>query len=51
MQEPEVQSQMQKELDTVIGSDRLITMDDRPKLNYTAAVVNVSNYISLDKTE
>uniref|UniRef100_A0A914EAK5 Cytochrome P450 n=1 Tax=Acrobeloides nanus TaxID=290746 RepID=A0A914EAK5_9BILA len=42
MQEPEVQSQMQKELDTVIGSDRLITMDDRPKLNYIAAVVNVN---------
>uniref|UniRef100_A0A914E3T3 Cytochrome P450 n=1 Tax=Acrobeloides nanus TaxID=290746 RepID=A0A914E3T3_9BILA len=52
MQEPEVQSRLQKELDTVIGSDRLITMDDRPKLNYTAAVVNeiqrIANLLALN---
>jgi cytochrome P450 len=41
MLEQNVQEKLQKELDNVIGNDRLITVDDRPKLPYTAAVVNV----------
>ena len=44
MQEPELQAKLHQELDSVIGSDRIITMDDRPRLNYTNAVVNVVLY-------
>ena len=36
---PEIQEQLHKELDTVIGSDRLITVDDKHDLNYLNAVV------------
>uniref|UniRef100_A0A914CLJ0 Cytochrome P450 n=1 Tax=Acrobeloides nanus TaxID=290746 RepID=A0A914CLJ0_9BILA len=31
---PEIQSKFQEELDQVIGSDRFVTMDDKPKLHY-----------------
>ena len=41
MQDQEVQTKLHKELDTVIGNDRHITMDDKPNLHYTSAVVNV----------
>jgi len=33
------QEKLQQEFDKVIGSDRLITLDDRPQLNYLNAVV------------
>ena len=46
MQESEVQAKLHQELDSVIGSDRIITMDDRPRLNYTNAVVNVALYLN-----
>ncbi|KAH7718337.1 CBN-CYP-33C9 protein [Aphelenchoides avenae] len=36
---PEVQKPLHDELDRVIGSDRLITMDDRSNLHYTNAVI------------
>ncbi|KAH7718340.1 Protein CYP-33E1 [Aphelenchoides avenae] len=36
---PEVQKQLHDELDRVIGSARPITMDDRPSLHYTNAVI------------
>lgn len=41
MKEPDVQTKLQEELDAVIGSNRLILMEDKPKLNYASAVVNV----------
>uniref|UniRef100_A0A915EPJ1 Cytochrome P450 n=1 Tax=Ditylenchus dipsaci TaxID=166011 RepID=A0A915EPJ1_9BILA len=41
-----------KELDTVIGSDRLVTLSDRPHLPYTNAVVNevqrLANIVSVN---
>ncbi|KAH7696913.1 Protein CYP-33C11, partial [Aphelenchoides avenae] len=36
---PDVQKRLHAELDRVVGSDRLITMDDRPSLPYTNAVI------------
>ena len=36
------QTRLQAELDSVIGSNRMIVMEDRPSLPYTCAVVNVS---------
>ncbi|CAD5218095.1 unnamed protein product [Bursaphelenchus okinawaensis] len=36
---PEVQEKLQKELDTVIGSKRIIKNSDRPNLPYTNAVI------------
>lgn len=38
---PDAQAKIHEELDAVIGSDRLITMDDRPLLNYTNAAISV----------
>ena len=43
MIEPEVQARLQKEFDMVIGSDRLITVEDKHNLHYTSAVVNVAS--------
>uniref|UniRef100_A0A914CLM1 Cytochrome P450 n=1 Tax=Acrobeloides nanus TaxID=290746 RepID=A0A914CLM1_9BILA len=34
------QARLQAELDSVIGSDRMIVMEDRPNLPYTCAAVN-----------
>uniref|UniRef100_A0A914CT29 Cytochrome P450 n=1 Tax=Acrobeloides nanus TaxID=290746 RepID=A0A914CT29_9BILA len=42
MIEPEVQARLQKEFDMVIGSDRLITVEDKHNLHYASAVVNLS---------
>ncbi|KAI6184603.1 hypothetical protein M3Y97_00614200 [Aphelenchoides bicaudatus] len=36
---PEVQKRMQDEMDKAIGSDRMITVSDKPSLPYTQAVV------------
>ena len=36
---PNIQKRIQKELDTVIGSDRLVTIEDKPKLPYVNAVI------------
>ena len=37
---PDVQKQAQAELDSVVGTDRLPTLDDRHRLPYLEAVVN-----------
>uniref|UniRef100_A0AC34GIX4 Cytochrome P450 n=1 Tax=Panagrolaimus sp. ES5 TaxID=591445 RepID=A0AC34GIX4_9BILA len=39
MTNPKIQSKIHKELDQVIGSDRLITLDDKINLNYLNAVI------------
>lgn len=36
---PEAQAKAQKELDTVIGPDRLPTWEDRPNLPYIGAII------------
>ena len=38
---PEVALKMAQELDAQIGGDRIVTMDDKAKLNYVNAVINV----------
>ena len=38
---PEVAKKMQEELDSQIGGDRMVTMDDKPQLVYINAVINV----------
>ena len=40
MLDERIQDKLQHELDRVIGSDRMITMDDKPNLHYASAVVN-----------
>jgi cytochrome P450 len=40
--QPEVQQLLHAELDSVIGSDRLITLADRTALPYANATVNVT---------
>ncbi|KAH7680384.1 Protein CYP-33E1, partial [Aphelenchoides avenae] len=37
---PDVQRRLHEELAQAIGSDRLITMADRPMLHFTSAVIN-----------
>lgn len=37
---PKAQARLHEELDNVIGSDRLVTMTDRPQMHYTNAVIN-----------
>ncbi|TMS35705.1 hypothetical protein L596_003048 [Steinernema carpocapsae] len=37
---PEVQERLHEELNSVVGSDRLITVDDRSRLPYLSAVIN-----------
>uniref|UniRef100_A0A914CDX6 Cytochrome P450 n=1 Tax=Acrobeloides nanus TaxID=290746 RepID=A0A914CDX6_9BILA len=32
---------MQQELDSIIGTDRLVSLEDKPKLDYTMAVINI----------
>ncbi len=39
---PEVQSQAHKDLDAVVGPDRLLTFEDRPSLPYLEAIVSES---------
>ncbi|EFO95895.1 hypothetical protein CRE_23845 [Caenorhabditis remanei] len=39
---PKVLERVYEELDTKIGSDRIITTTDRPNLNYINATINVS---------
>ena len=36
---PHVQMRVQMELDTVVGSNRLTTLDDKPRLPYTVELV------------
>jgi cytochrome P450 len=36
---PEVQARAQAELDSIVGSDRLPTLDDRARLPYTVALM------------
>lgn len=38
---PECQKRIHEELDSVVGSDRYITMDDKPKLHYVNAYIQV----------
>ncbi|CAD5227257.1 unnamed protein product [Bursaphelenchus xylophilus] len=49
---PEVQRKAQEELDRVIGSDRTITMSDRPDLQYMQALCNevqrIANMVPLN---
>jgi cytochrome P450 len=39
IENPQVQKRIHEEMDSVIGSDRLITTSDRTQLPYTSAVV------------
>jgi cytochrome P450 len=39
---PDIQAKIQKELDSFVGSDRLVTMNDKPNLPYINAVINES---------
>uniref|UniRef100_A0A914CHT4 Cytochrome P450 n=1 Tax=Acrobeloides nanus TaxID=290746 RepID=A0A914CHT4_9BILA len=43
MAHPEVQKKMQKEIDSVVGSEKQVSLNDRPKLPYTNAVCNVTS--------
>jgi cytochrome P450 len=36
---PETQKKAQQEIDTVVGSDRLPTMEDRPRLPYIERLI------------
>lgn len=38
---PETQRKIQEELDRVVGCNRYVTMDDKPKLHYINAVCQV----------
>lgn len=46
LRQPEVQTKVQKELDQVVGRDRLPRLSDRKNLNYLEAVINESLRIS-----
>lgn len=41
MLDQDIQAKLHQELDKVVGSDRIVTMDDKPNLHYTSAIVNV----------
>lgn len=38
---PQAQEKVQEELDRVVGTDRFVTMEDKPNLHYTNAVCQV----------
>lgn len=42
---PEVARRIREELDSKICGDRIVTLDDKHKLPYTNAVINVRKYI------
>ena len=42
MLNPDMQEKLHQELSRVIGSDRLVTLNDKKNLPYTNAVINVS---------
>ena len=46
LRNPKVVEKMNAEFDTFIGSDRLITLKDRPNLKYLQAVINESQRMS-----
>uniref|UniRef100_A0A914PN03 Cytochrome P450 n=1 Tax=Panagrolaimus davidi TaxID=227884 RepID=A0A914PN03_9BILA len=51
IQYPEVQQNLHKELDEVIGNDRIITLDDKSDLNYVNAVIaETQRYCNLGPT-
>ncbi|KAE9554553.1 hypothetical protein FO519_002257 [Halicephalobus sp. NKZ332] len=46
LRNPEVVEKMNSEFDAIIGSDRLVTLNDRPSLKFLQAVINESQRMS-----